>query len=59
MSRFSEAIFFLELFPIHVQRFRETGEWQIDRRRNHALQNLVGFAYINQIRILNRNLGIR
>lgn len=57
-SRFLEAEFFLELFPIHVQRRREAGEREIDCRGNHALQYLIGFPYINQILILDRNLGL-
>ena len=52
-SRLLKAVRFSELFPVQVQRPGEARQWEIDRRRDHALQNLIRLPYINQIRILN------
>ena len=52
--RLLEAVLFLELPPVHAQCPSKVREWEIDRGGDHALQYLVRFPYIDQIRILGR-----
>ena len=54
--RLLEAVQFLELFPIQVQCPSKDGEWEINRRRNYALRHFIRLPYIDQIRILSRDL---
>lgn len=50
---FFEAEFVQERFPVHMKRFREHREGNVDRRRDHSLEHLVRFSNVDDVCVLS------